>query len=119
MSGDCFETCQGHPEPVHPILGRPLQSAPAEPPEGLREQIVQTIAASSFVLIPDFEGGHYGTSAPPEDVADALLAGPLAPLIELTEWLVSLDDDDPESPGRVARRTVTLTAIIERARKAL
>ena len=37
----------------------------------------------------------------------------------LAEWLVLLDDDDPESPGRQDRRTVTLTAIIDRARAAL
>ena len=40
-------------------------------------------------------------------------------LRRLAEWLVSLDDDTPESPGRQARRTVTLTIIIERARRAL
>ena len=40
-------------------------------------------------------------------------------LRELAEWLVSLDDDDPSSPGRQGRRTVTLAAIIDRARTAL
>lgn len=33
---------------------------------------------------------------------------------ELVDWLVSLDD--PEGPGFEARRTVTLTKIIEKAR---
>lgn len=40
-------------------------------------------------------------------------------LIDLAEWLVSLDDDDPASPGRKDRQTVTLTQIINRARAAL
>jgi hypothetical protein len=40
-------------------------------------------------------------------------------LRELAEWLVSLDDDDSDSPGRCDRRTVTLTQIIDRARNAL
>lgn len=38
-------------------------------------------------------------------------------LVELAEWLVSLDDVD--GPGSDARRTVTLTQIINRARAAL
>jgi len=37
----------------------------------------------------------------------------------LAEWLVAMDDDDPESIGRQDRRTVTLTAIIDRALAAL
>ena len=36
---------------------------------------------------------------------------------EVCQWLVSLDD--VEGPGADARRTVTLTQIINRARKAL
>jgi len=39
-------------------------------------------------------------------------------LRKFAEWIVSLDDDDPESPGRQARKTVTLSNIIDRARKA-
>lgn len=35
------------------------------------------------------------------------------------EWLVSLDDDDPNSPGRKDRQTVTLTQIVNRAKEAL
>jgi len=38
-------------------------------------------------------------------------------LRELADWLVSLDD--VEGPGAEARRTVTLTQIINRAREAL
>lgn len=38
-------------------------------------------------------------------------------LRDLAEWLVSLDD--VEGPGAEARRTVTLTQIINRAREAL
>ena len=34
----------------------------------------------------------------------------------LARWLVSLDDDDPTSPGRLERQTVTLQQITERAR---
>jgi hypothetical protein len=41
----------------------------------------------------------------------------LRALYELGEWLVSLDD--PIGPGFEARRTVTLNAIIQRARAAL
>jgi hypothetical protein len=40
-------------------------------------------------------------------------------LAEFAEWIVSLDDDDPESPGRIDRKTVTLTQIINRAKEAL
>lgn len=35
------------------------------------------------------------------------------------EWVVSLDDDDPNSPGRLERKTVNLTQIINRAKEAL
>lgn len=49
----------------------------------------------------------------------ARLIGLLAERDALLRWLVSLDDDDPESPGRVDRRTVTLTRIVDRARAAL
>jgi hypothetical protein len=38
--------------------------------------------------------------------------------VSVLEWLVSMDDPDDPS-GLEARRTVTLTAIIERARAAL
>lgn len=40
------------------------------------------------------------------------------PLREFAEFVVSLDDD-PESPGRQARRTVTLAQLVDRARAAL
>lgn len=40
-------------------------------------------------------------------------------LQEFAEWIISMDDDDPESPGRIGRRSVTLDAIIEKARAAL
>jgi hypothetical protein len=39
--------------------------------------------------------------------------------VQFAEWVVSLDDDDPESPGRQERRTVTLTQIVGRARAAI
>ncbi|MFY1686543.1 hypothetical protein [Plantactinospora sp. WMMB782] len=38
-------------------------------------------------------------------------------LVALAEWLVMLDD--PEGPGAVARRSVTMNQIIQRARVAL
>lgn len=38
-------------------------------------------------------------------------------LVDLAKWLVSLDDID--GPGAEARRTVTLTQIVRRAREAL
>jgi len=37
---------------------------------------------------------------------------------QFLSWLISLDDDDPRSPGRQDRRTVSLTQIINRARAA-
>jgi len=40
-------------------------------------------------------------------------------LQKFAEWIVSLDDDDPNSPGRRDRQVVTLTKIINRAREAL
>lgn len=40
-------------------------------------------------------------------------------LAEFAEWLISLDDDDPNSPGRKDRQTVTLTKIINKAKEAL
>jgi hypothetical protein len=40
-------------------------------------------------------------------------------LIAFAEWLVSMDDPDPDSAGFQARRTATLSQIIERARAAL
>lgn len=40
-------------------------------------------------------------------------------LKEFAEWIVSMDDDDPNSPGRKDRQTVTLTQIINRAKEAL
>lgn len=39
------------------------------------------------------------------------------PVVELATWLASLDDEF--GPGVEARRTVTLTQIIDRARSAL
>lgn len=41
------------------------------------------------------------------------------PLEDFAEWVVSLDDIDPDSPGHKDRQTVTLTDIITRARQAL
>lgn len=41
------------------------------------------------------------------------------PLRQFAEWIVSLDDDDPQSPGRIDRRSVTLNIIVEAAREAL
>lgn len=38
---------------------------------------------------------------------------------DLVEWLATLDDPDPASQGFQDRRTVTLTQIVERAKKAL
>lgn len=38
---------------------------------------------------------------------------------EFARWIVSLDDDDPDSPGRKDRQTVNLTKIINRAKEAL
>lgn len=43
----------------------------------------------------------------------------VADLRAFASWLVSLDDDNPDSPGRQERRTVTLSQIIDRARVAL
>jgi Fe-S-cluster formation regulator IscX/YfhJ len=40
-------------------------------------------------------------------------------LVDFAEWLISLDDDDPNSAGRKDRQTITLTKIIERAKEAL
>lgn len=40
-------------------------------------------------------------------------------LVAFAQWVVSLDDDDPQSQGRQDRRTVTLQQITERARQAL
>lgn len=40
-------------------------------------------------------------------------------LRSLAEWLVSLDDDDPNSPGRQDRKTITLNKIISRAKESL
>ena len=37
----------------------------------------------------------------------------------LAQWLISLDDDDPTSPGRLERQTVGLNDIIKRARTSL
>jgi hypothetical protein len=51
--------------------------------------------------------------------ADLLRSGrcDCLPLVEMARWLTSLDDVD--GPGAQARRTVTLTQIINRARLAL
>lgn len=49
----------------------------------------------------------------------AALRDEVAPLRSTAEWLVSLDNPDPDSVGFRSRRTVTLTHIIERARAAL
>lgn len=38
---------------------------------------------------------------------------------EFLQWLASLDDDDPNSPGRIDRQTVRLQDITDRARAAL
>lgn len=55
-----------------------------------------------------------------KDEADAVLTeSPAKSLTEFAQWIVSLDEDDPESPGRKDRQVVTLTKIIERARLAL
>lgn len=40
-------------------------------------------------------------------------------LYSFARWIVSLDDDDPDSPGRKERQTITLTKIVERAKEAL
>lgn len=50
---------------------------------------------------------------------EVLTRSPLTPMYELVNWLVTLDDDDPESPGRKDRQTVTLTQIINKAKIAL
>lgn len=55
-----------------------------------------------------------------KDEADALLTeSPAKSLAEFARWIVSMDDDDPESQGRKDRQTITLTKIIEKARLAL
>lgn len=36
---------------------------------------------------------------------------------EFVDWIISLDNDDPDHPGRIDRKTVTLTAIVELAKK--
>lgn len=40
-------------------------------------------------------------------------------LREFARWIVSMDDDDPESPGRQDRRVTGLNDIINRAKEAL
>lgn len=40
-------------------------------------------------------------------------------IANFARWIVSLDDDDPNSPGRKERQTITLTKIINRAKQAL
>ncbi len=95
--------------------------------ERLRDEVAQVVYDRDA-----FAGDlHWSRTHPQErdrclGIADRLLAGPLRQLIaernqarELATWLVTLDDDDPESPGRQERRTVTLTQIINRARRAL
>lgn len=44
------------------------------------------------------------------------MADERARLREFVDWIISLDDDDPNSPGRKDRQTITLNKIIERAR---
>jgi hypothetical protein len=51
-------------------------------------------------------------------VESAYRAGPSAALREFAVWLISMDDPE-DVLGRAARQTVTLTAIIQRAREAL
>lgn len=36
--------------------------------------------------------------------------------MDFIDWIISLDDDDPNSPGRKDRQTITLNKIIERAK---
>jgi hypothetical protein len=38
-------------------------------------------------------------------------------LMDFRDWILSLDDDDPESPGRKERKTITLNKIVQKARK--
>lgn len=40
-------------------------------------------------------------------------------MYEFCQWIIALDDDDPDSPGRKERQTITLNKIIEKARGAL
>lgn len=40
-------------------------------------------------------------------------------LIDFANWIISLDDDDPDSSGRKDRQTVTLNQIVIKAREAL
>lgn len=74
----------------------------------------------------------YGPAIPPK-VVDGKLVPQMTPLFEalaaeldkaapmrdFISWLVSLDDDDPNSPGRRDRQAITLTQIIEKAKVAL
>lgn len=94
-------------------------------PTGLRQALVQWLAEHE----DDEHNALPHVAAHPlvkeafdrklEGWADELLAGPLAPLVDFAAWIVSWDDDYPSSPGRVDRQTVTLTRIVERARRAL
>lgn len=74
----------------------------------------------------------YGPAIPPKVVDGKLvpqmtplfeaLAAELdkaAPMREFISWLVSLDNDDPNSPGRKDRQTVNLNQIIQKAKDAL
>lgn len=40
-------------------------------------------------------------------------------LFEFALWIIELDNDDPNSPGRKERQTITLNKIIKRAEEAL
>ncbi len=58
-----------------------------------------------------------GSEAPPRLVA-VVPADTYRGAVEVLRWLTSMDDPD-DAAGLEARRTVTLTAIIDRARAAL
>jgi hypothetical protein len=56
----------------------------------------------------DYRNLYHNVIGPIVDERDRLRA--------FAEWIISLDDDDPNSPGRKERQTITLTKIIEKAK---
>ena len=69
------------------------------------------LATPSTIEIVDFEKYDKFIGRNPSHPENALL--------EFAQWLIRMDDDDPESQGRIDRKTVTLNQIIDRARKAI
>lgn len=106
------------------------QAGPDPEPAGVRERInaIAAIIAHEYdIADPDDEGYRPDPAALATVIHDTLasvagLSGRAGEssdaATELLRWLVSMDDPDDKA-GLEARRTVTLTAIIDRARAAL